>query len=71
MGDYTVSFSHAGSGNFIVELVPSDGSILGGESVVNEIGKVTDTTELYGIEGDYYFDVVASGAWTISIAPQS
>lgn len=70
-GDYTVAFSHAGSGNFIVRLVPSDGSILGSESIANEIGKVKDSTEVYGLDGDYYFDVTADGAWTISIEAQS
>lgn len=69
-GDYTVSFSHAGRGNFIVGLVPPGGSVFDGQSVANEIGKVKDSTEVYGLDGDYYFDVVADGAWTISIKPQ-
>jgi hypothetical protein len=70
-GDYTVTFSHAGSGNFIVQLAPVDGSLFGGESIANEIGRVKDSTEVYGVEGDYYFDVVANGAWTISIKAQT
>jgi hypothetical protein len=69
-GDYTVTFSHAGSGNFIVHLLPASGSIFDGESIANEIGRVKDSTEVYGVEGDYYFDVMANGAWTISIKAQ-
>jgi hypothetical protein len=26
---------------------------------------------VYGLDGDYYFDVVADGTWSISIAPQN
>ena len=65
-----MSFSHAGSGNFIVHLTPPGGSILDAESVANEIGKVKSSTEVYGLDGDYYFDVTADGAWTISIKSQ-
>jgi hypothetical protein len=70
-GDYTVMFSHAGSGNFIVSLMLDGGSILDSQSAANEIGKVKDSAEIYGLDGDYYFDVVADGAWTISIKRQS
>jgi hypothetical protein len=69
-GDYTVTFSHRGSGNFIVYLVPVDGGLFDGESISNEIGKVDDSTEVYGLDGDYYLDVTADGAWEISIAQQ-
>lgn len=69
-GDYTVTFSHAGGGNFIVQLVPADGSMFDGESIANEIGRVKASTQVYGVEGDYYFDVTAGGAWTISIKAQ-
>jgi hypothetical protein len=69
-GDYTVTFNHAGSGNFIVQLVPPGGTAFDGESIANEIGKVKDSTEIYSLEGDYYFDVIADGAWTIAIKPQ-
>lgn len=69
-GDYTVTFSHSGSGNFIVQLIPPGGSVFDGESVANEIGKVKDSTEVYGLDGDYYFDVTANGAWTMSIKLQ-
>ncbi|MFL5676287.1 MAG: hypothetical protein ACJ77X_01475 [Chloroflexota bacterium] len=69
-GDYTVTFTHAGSGNFIVYLVPPAGSLFDGEQVTNEIGKVKDSTEVYGLDGDYYFQVTADGAWTIEIKAQ-
>ncbi len=69
-GDYTVNFSHAGSGNFIVELIPPGGTVFDGESIANEIGKVKDSTEVYGLNGEYYFDVIADGAWTVSIKAQ-
>jgi hypothetical protein len=69
-GDFTVTFTHEGRGNFIASLMLVGGSILDSESVSNEIGRVDDSTEVYGLDGDYYFDVVADGAWTISIAPQ-
>jgi hypothetical protein len=69
-GDYSVTYSHGGSGNFIVQLVPPGGTVFDGESVANEIGKVKDSTEVYSLDGDYYFDVVANGAWTIAIKSQ-
>lgn len=70
-GDYTVTYKHSGDGNFIAELVPPDGDVFGGESIANEIGKVSASTEVYGVDGDYYIDVTANGSWTISIAPQT
>ena len=69
-GDFTVAFTHKGSGNFIVSLQLVGGSILDSESIANEIGKVDDASEVYGLAGDYYFDVVADGPWTISIQAQ-
>jgi hypothetical protein len=69
-GDFTVTYRHAGGGNFIVQLTPHDGSLFGGESIANEIGRVNDSTEAYGLDGDYYFDVTADGSWSIAIAPQ-
>jgi hypothetical protein len=68
-GDYTVTFKHAGSANFIVELVPESGSIIEGELLVNEVGKVSDSTQVYGLaDGDYYLDVTGNGNWTVSIS---
>jgi capsular polysaccharide biosynthesis protein len=37
----------------------------------NEIGKVASSTEVYGVDGDYYIDVVADGAWKITIQAQT
>jgi hypothetical protein len=67
-GDYTVAFSHAGRGNFIVQLTPADGSF--GEPIANQIGRVKGSTQAYGLDGDYYFDVTADGSWTIAIKAQ-
>jgi hypothetical protein len=70
-GDFTVTYSHRGGGNFIVELTPVGGNFFDGESISNEIGKVSSSTEVYGLDGDYYFDVTADGVWKISITPQA
>jgi hypothetical protein len=69
-GNYTVTYRHAGSGNFIASLEPVDGDVFGGESIANEIGRVNSSTEAYNLEGDYFLDVVADGDWTIKIEVQ-
>jgi hypothetical protein len=65
-GDLTIKWSHKGSGNFIVSLIdPTDGSPVDG--VANVIGKATDETISYGQDGIRAFDVIADGAWTLSV----
>ena len=67
-GDATLTLSHKGKGNFIVSLVDtSDGTPV--EYVANEIGKVSGDTELYGLSGEYAFDVLADGSWSIKVEP--
>jgi hypothetical protein len=66
-GGETVTLSHKGSGNFIVDLIdPSDGSMV--DNIANTIGSGNETTQVYH-SGDYALDVTADGPWTISIAP--
>jgi hypothetical protein len=65
----TATWSHSGSGNFIVDVIdPADGSSV--DNVANVIGKSKDSTELYGHAGPIALDVTADGAWTISVSPQ-
>jgi len=65
-GDVTVKWSHQGDGNFIVSTIQlPDGTQ--GDTVVNEIGKGADITQMYGLDGDYAFDVTANGPWTLTV----
>jgi hypothetical protein len=68
-GDVAVNYSHKGSGNFIVQLIDVESGSTE-DLLVNEIGHVSDTTYAYGLFGDYAFDVVASGSWTLSVTGQ-
>lgn len=62
-GDVTVTYTHSGSGNFIVQtLDAATGDTT--DFTVNEIGKVSGETQLYGLSGEYAFNVTADGAWT-------
>jgi hypothetical protein len=66
-GDLTIKWSHKGKGNFIVTLIdPTDGSLVDG--VANVIGNQSDETIAYGQDGLRAFDVLADGAWTISVS---
>jgi hypothetical protein len=65
-GDATVALAHRGSGNFIVTLIDA-ASGQTADFVANEIGKVSGSTELYGLDGVYAFDVTADGSWSIAI----
>jgi hypothetical protein len=65
-GGETVDWSCKCSGNFIVELVnPTDGSDV--EGVVNAIGSQHDTTQVVS-SGDYAFDVLANGPWSLKVS---
>lgn len=75
-GDYTVAFSVTGNtmmdmeSNFIADLVNADDE-LDFHIIVNDIGtEVNGTTNVYGLDGDYYVDVMAEGEWTIEFTPQ-
>lgn len=75
-GDYTVAFSVTGNtltdmeSNFIADLVNADDD-LDFHLIVNDIGtEVNGTTNVYGLDGDYYVDVMAEGDWTIEFTPQ-
>ena len=65
-GDITIKWSHKGEGNFIVTLIdPTDGSVVDG--VANVIGNASDETIAYGQDGLRAFEVVADGAWSLSV----
>lgn len=60
-----VRFIYSGSSNFIVILRrSSDGSWA--DLLVNEIGMTSGDTKIH-VNGNYYFDVTASGAWTLAV----
>jgi hypothetical protein len=58
-----VDYTFNGSGNFVVQLTATDGSLIG--SVADRVGKGSATTWLYGGTGKGYFDVTADGPWTL------
>lgn len=68
-GDVTIAYSHKGSGNFIVDLVDADTG-QSGDLLVNEIGKVASDTSEFGLNGNYALNVIADGAWSISVKAQ-
>ena len=69
-GVSAASFSHVGSGNFIVQLMKSDGSL--SELLVNDIGAYSGTVAVkvqegafFGlIPGVYALVIQADGSWT-------
>ena len=68
-GEVSIKYRHKGTSNFIVHIVDAEtGDAVDG--VVNEIGKVSSETSEYGLSGVYALDVVADGAWTVSISSQ-
>lgn len=68
-GDVTIQYSHKGSGNFIVDVIDASTGEQG-DSVANEIGQVASETSVYGLDGDYAFDVIADGLWTVTVSTQ-
>jgi hypothetical protein len=67
-GEVTVKWTHAGTGNFIVDLIDTtDGSFV--DSVANVIGTSSEGTVLYGHSGIFAFDVIADGDWTLEVTP--
>jgi hypothetical protein len=67
-GDVTVTYTHAGRGNFIVSTVDASTGVPV-DFTANEIGKVSGDTQIYGLSGSYAFNITADGAWTISVIP--
>jgi hypothetical protein len=68
-GDVTVTYSHKGTGNFIVSVIDaSTGDNV--DLIANEIGRVASDTNLFGLDGIYALDVTADGAWSIALTLQ-
>jgi len=63
-GTGTVSGSHDGESNFIVEIVPTDGFVP--TVVFNEIGSFSGETA-YSVTGIGWVDVDADGEWSLTI----
>lgn len=75
-GDYTVAFSVTGNtwmdteSSFMAFLTNADDEI-DFQVLVDEIATETSgTTNVYGLDGDYYVDVMADGDWTFEFTPQ-
>ena len=59
----TAALTNKGKGNFIVQSVPTDGSLFGGDLAVNEIGSYTGTVPL---TAPTLVQVTSDGSWTIT-----
>ena len=80
-GAYTVRYSASMRGQFggnvMIRLMPTQDDPLAAELLVNlilnrERPEASGETQVYGIRpGSYYFEVLAPGAWELSIAPQA
>lgn len=75
-GDYTVDFEVTDNtlmdmeSTFIADLTSADDE-WDFHTLVNEIGtEVSGTTNVYGLDGDYYVDVMADGDWSFEFTPQ-
>lgn len=60
-----VTYSHAGTGNFIVRLINADTNEYE-ELLVNTLGAVNSSTLIY-VKGRFYLDITANGAWAVNI----
>lgn len=59
----TAAITNKGQGNFIVQSVPTEGSLFGSDLAVNEIGSYTGTVPL---ETPTLVQVTSEGSWTIT-----
>jgi hypothetical protein len=60
-----VTFTHKGSRNFIVQSYGPDDKK---DFLVNTIGNYTGIRPMFG-EGEWYLEINADGAWTVTIEP--
>lgn len=67
-GLHTVTLTHQGDGNFIVDMLNRDGVSVDPMGLVNEIGPFEgSTTVTVPEDGVYLFQVEANGPWTINV----
>jgi hypothetical protein len=67
-GLHTVTLTHQGDGNFIVDMLNQNGASVDPMGLVNEIGSFEgSTTVTVPEDGIYLFQVEANGPWTISV----
>lgn len=64
-----VKLRHQGQSNFIVGLVPVDGSDFYSGSLANEIGTYSGETAVDVPAGNYLVSVVADGTWSVRFTP--
>lgn len=66
-GPLTVSFSHEGSGNFIVELLIAEGESYNDKLLVNQIGQVSGEQVTMVLDAPYVLNVEANGPWEVTL----
>ena len=65
-GDVTIRYSHAGSGDFIVDVIDASTGEQG-DNVVDFVGTGSGETVVAGLDGNYAFVVVADGSWSLAV----
>ncbi|MEO8571418.1 MAG: hypothetical protein ABI553_06920, partial [Chloroflexota bacterium] len=65
-GDVTVRYSHAGSGDFIVDVIDASTGEQG-DNVVDAVGAGSGETGVAGLDGSYAFVVVTDGTWSLAV----
>ncbi len=67
-GLHTITLTHQGDANFIVDILNRDGAAVDPMGLVNEIGAFEgSTTVTVPEDGIYLFQVEANGPWTINV----